>query len=502
MTNAGERNDWDATLLRGLIGDALPTDTSLHGTVPSPQHVYLPASHMKALRPEATLVVGQRGAGKSFWWAALQNPQIRVLVSKLAPGVGVSEQTTVAQGFGETPNPDMYPDRDTLSSLLRQNVEPRLIWKTVMFFHVCGQEMPIAKKQRWVDRVAWVRDNPETVASLLFDYDKQLDDEKRWFVVLFDALDRSAGTWQHMYELIRGLLEVALEFRPYRRIRMKCFLRTDQLDETRVANFADASKVLASTVELSWPAADLYGLLWQYLGNSAHPGAELFRKMAAMYLGSAWNLVRLGDEHTHFRLYQTIQDDEDRRQLLHAITGPWMGRDRRRGFPYTWIPGRLSDAHGNTSPRVFLAALRHAAEDTAERYASHEKALHYESIKRGVQAASSIRVAELKEDYPWVNFLMEPLRGSVVPCAFDEIRHRWDEAQAIAELQLRADTEQYLLPAHLDSFPDDAIGARRDLEHLGIFYRLRDGRINVPDVFRVGYGLGRRGGVRPVRGLE
>lgn len=37
-----------------------------------------------------------------------------------------------------------------------------------------------------------------------------------------------------------------------------------------------------------------------------------------------------------------------------------------------------------------------------------------------------------------------------------------------------------------------------DLESLGVFRRLKDGRVDVPGVFRVGYGLGRRGGVRPV----
>jgi hypothetical protein len=43
---------------------------------------------------------------------------------------------------------------------------------------------------------------------------------------------------------------------------------------------------------------------------------------------------------------------------------------------------------------------------------------------------------------------------------------------------------------------------RKDLEVLGIFLRMSDGRVNVPDVFRVGCGLGRRGGVRPVRSGE
>ena len=42
-------------------------------------------------------------------------------------------------------------------------------------------------------------------------------------------------------------------------------------------------------------------------------------------------------------------------------------------------------------------------------------------------------------------------------------------------------------------------GIRNDLETLGVFQRLRDERVNIPNVYRVGYGLGRRGGVQPVR---
>lgn len=53
-----------------------------------------------------------------------------------------------------------------------------------------------------------------------------------------------------------------------------------------------------------------------------------------------------------------------------------------------------------------------------------------------------------------------------------------------------------LPPRHVEQGPD---GVRTDLESLGVFMRLHDGRVNIPDVFRVGYGLGRRGGVRPIR---
>lgn len=52
-----------------------------------------------------------------------------------------------------------------------------------------------------------------------------------------------------------------------------------------------------------------------------------------------------------------------------------------------------------------------------------------------------------------------------------------------------------LPPVHLDT---GAKGVRLDLETLGVFERMTDGRVNLPDVYRVGYGIGRRGGVKAV----
>ena len=56
--------------------------------------------------------------------------------------------------------------------------------------------------------------------------------------------------------------------------------------------------------------------------------------------------------------------------------------------------------------------------------------------------------------------------------------------------------EVKLPPPHLDR---GTAGLREDLEALRIFHRMFDDRVQIPDVFRVGYGLGRKGGVKPVR---
>ena len=84
---------------------------------------------------------------------------------------------------------------------------------------------------------------------------------------MYDALDRCSDDWAMMSRLIRGLMQHALDMRSYRRLRVKMLLLTDQVDETRIADFPDASKVLSSAVELNWPRRDLYGLLWHHLAN-------------------------------------------------------------------------------------------------------------------------------------------------------------------------------------------------------------------------------------------
>jgi hypothetical protein len=168
-----------------------------------------------------------------------------------------------------------------------------------------------------------------------------------------------------------------------------------------------------------------------------------------------------------------------------------MGRDKRRGVPYTWAVGHLADGRGQTSPRSFLAAIRQAAEDSRERYPQHEYALHYESIKRGIQKASEIRVAEVAEDYPWVLDALSTLKGMNVPCAYEDILSRWQERFPYGPQDIRSDK----LPAQHVARSWE--GIRDDLQRLGLVETKKDGRIDMPDLYRVGFGLGRKGGVAP-----
>jgi len=474
---------------RQVILDSLPEDTSLFGGIPELRYTYLPAGHAKALHPDSMLVVGIRGAGKSFWWAALQKEGHRSLVRKILPKAGITEGTVVSQGFGEKPSPDNYPSKDVLVKLL-EDFDARQIWRTVILKHLTRQRgggSPLAKQNNWKNRVTWVDGNPEEVERLIFDADTELDRSGIYHLILFDALDRTADDWNSMYRLVRGLLQVLLEFRSYKRIRPNAFVRPDHLEDSSVANFPDSSKVLTQEVELSWPRNELYGLLWQHLSNETNNG-KLFRDGCREAFGIEWT------QHDEVWIIpeKLWSEEETQRDVFHAITGPWMGRDRRRGFPYTWLPNHLGDTWRQVSPRSFLAAMRHAALDTSR--SEHEYAIHFESIKRGVQEASKIRVREMLEDYPWVEGLMRPLAGLTVPCSFEDIAKRWENANSLKDLQQKIQKASVKLPpVHIDSGPS---GVCKDLVALGLFEQLADDRVNLPDVYRVGYGLRRRGGVK------
>jgi hypothetical protein len=472
--------------------EALPADSAIFGQTPDLKHTYVPVSHGRALHPDSMLVIGIRGAGKSFWWSALQSEEHRQLVADMMPKAGIGANTLVAQGFGERPSPQEYPGKDVLAKLM-DSFDARQIWRTVVVWGVAGtlkESIFPTRLKGWEDRTNWVVDHPEEVEQLLFDADSRLDLKRSYLLILFDALDRTADEWHVMSKLVRGLLQVLLEFRAYKRIRPKAFIRPDHLEDAAATNFPDSSKVLTQKTELRWPRNELYNLLWQYLANESDRG-DLFRNGCSEGFKIRWRT-----QSGVWTVPEKLRNDEDvQRYVFHAITGPWMGRDRRRGFPYTWLPSHLGDAHRQVSPRSFLAALRHAAEDNPR--ADYDYALYYESIKRGVQEASRIRVREMQEDYPWVEELMKPLTGMTVPCAFKEISTKWERGSR-AMIRLKRDIAKAtvkLPPVHLDA---GAGGVRTDLEALGVFERMIDGRVNLPDVYRVGYGIGRRGGVKVV----
>ncbi len=474
--------------IRKAIIEALPADTSLHGQTPERRHVYVPPSHAKALRLECGLVIGARGVGKTFWSAALKDDRIR---NMLGQSVRDLPNLEVRIGYSEVTNPFAYPGADTFQQLLKNSCDPYTVWRGVIARWLAEVVSEAVPSDDWPETTEWVRRNPESLERLMETANTRFQSADQHGLIVFDALDRTSHDWQTMDRIVRDLLRIVLGLKPFQRLHGKVFLREDQYHGRTVTNFPDASKIEATRVELTWAPHELHGLLWQYLCNAPNEHGKVLREVYKEVVKSS-PLEEIDDVWT---LPDGVKRDEsEQRSLFVALAGEWMGRDRRRGIPYTWTVGHLADGRGRTSPRSFLAAIRAAAEDSADRYREHASPLHYESIKRGVQKASDIRVSELAEDYPWARDFMEPLSGLTVPCPAETIEGRWRGRFADNPMEIKISFER-LPPEHQE---EGWKGIRRDLVDLGIFEEMRDGRINMPDLYRVGFGLGRRGGVKPV----
>ncbi|MDX2218449.1 MAG: hypothetical protein SF172_05445 [Burkholderiales bacterium] len=452
---------------------------------------YVPPTHARALDLDATLIEGIRGAGKSFWFSLLASPKHLSFVRESFPEARLPQGVKVAQGFGMGLSITQAPDAETLADLMERKFRERSIWRAVLAHHT-GVGGGFAGLKSWADRVLWVQENPEAFAHEMEQADHRLSSNNETLLVLFDALDRMADDWQHINKLAKGLLQVALDMRSSRAIRCKVFVRPDLLQDANVTSFADYSKLLATKASLVWHRADLYALLYQCLGN-----ASMSRKQfAAWVVGSRAQAA--ANSKSDWAVPSILRQDEDRQEaLFERLAGKAMGSSTKRGKPYTWLVNHLQDGLNQVSPRSFLAALGRAAAETAD---DHEFPLDYRGIQRGVQEASQIRVQEITEDYPWVKRVMDPLRGNLtVPCASSEIERIWKSEQTLVQLEAllkQGKASVKLPPQNLEQGPS---GILLDLEALGMVQRMEGKRIQMPDVFRVAFGFGRRGGVTPLK---
>ena len=499
--------------IREAILEALSQDVAQHTDEIAPTRLYLPPAHVRALRLESNLVIGDRGVGKSVWIQALQQ-------SPALQGNGVLPNTlfpyplTVLPGYGTNAD-SRYPDSDTFEALLQKGFTAYAIWRGVLcraLAEITAQAIPV---EQWEETVRWVQDQPEAVAALIQQADQFSQSADMGILFVFDALDRvsSSGQWNLVDQAIRDLLRLVLQLKGTKRLHAKVFLRTDQYERGSFSGIPDVSKLQSTRVELIWSVTDLHGLLWQSLTNGkpgqarhafrewcSEEGAStrpyLFDMIEEQEIEQTHEIDRSNELHmpiNRWPLPPSLQRDEDaQRRLFVRLAGPWMGKDRRRGVPYIWIVNHLADGRGQTSPRSFLEAIKKAAEDS-QRYSDYPLALHFESLKRGVQVASEIRINELAEDHPWLKELMTPLAGLSVPCSEEAIFERWVE-----EIITNPDQVFGISKSLPNSFRNQgSVGVLRYLEQLGLITFMRDGRINMPDLYRVGFRLGRKGGVKP-----
>jgi len=446
-----------------------------------PAMVYLVSGHRAALDPDRALVVANRGMGKSFWAHALLQPDVREQVAttfrqpslrsiRVEIGFNASERAA-----GIAPSPETV--RGNASS-------PDAVWRAVLA-RAAGVITGAALPPSFSHLVRWVEEDAERYGRLMTEADTELHGRSEKLLVVFDALDRLANDWPTTRRLAKALLGQALAAQSYRAIRLKLFMRIDQFHDGALFNFPDASKIRNTRVALDWDTSDLYGLLFARLRADEEAG-HAFDSMQ----------MQLRVEATR-GLLPSVEPDRMLKRTSDIMAGEFMGAGAKRGKVFTWLPTHLADAHGQTSPRTFLTAWREAAKHGSP---SADRAVDHLGIMEGVRKASEDRLRELAEDYPWVGVLLEPMRGEKVPMERRQLEQLWREKDTASRVFDASQQSNRLPPALVDEpgiSKEDAL--IRSLQAIGVLEIRGNGKINVPDIFRVEAGIKRKGGVKPPR---
>ena len=439
--------------------------------------VYFPNSHRGVLDTKRQLVVGNRGMGKSFWTHALTNPQVRQRLASTYSFPALAKTTAVLGFNGSSKLSPVTPTIDEIHEVYNAGKSAELIWRAVLLRAVKSLQ-PSGDVASLAEEVARLTQNPRAYSEGLTAADDASNDTS--ILVVFDALDRLSHDWTTIRELTKGLLVTVLGLQSFRSVRAKVFLRVDQFSDPELFRFQDSSKLRNDYVDLGWDPHELYGLLlFELLRRDT--AVETLKELAT-------DLEALSALPANGK---TAADSLKQQLLIAAIAGEFMGSSSKRGRVYTWVPLHLSDAANNCSPRTFLTAWRTAAEHTP---VPQDQAVDHFGLSEGVRRASKARLTELSEDFPWISLALEPLRSQLVPLERESLFSLWSKARVVEKILEQSREHQFLAPIGID-LRETPEALLKTMTSVAVMEERTNGKINVPDIFRVEAGILRKGGV-------
>jgi hypothetical protein len=456
------------------------------------QDVFAPTAHSKALDPATALVLGARGAGKSFWASVLYNNDTRRLAAELYPRLGL-DALQVQIGFGGVGRAGV--SKAVIDDLVphgQERIAADRFWQAVIAGAALkraepnGTHAPRDMLHRFAD--------PEDWANFMAEVDDDLTTKGQTLLIVFDALDAISEDWERLSGLIDALMRSIWELRGYNSIRAKLFMRPDQLSELTL-RFVELPKLRSGAAKLGWNQTDLYGLMFSRLAfdEEARPAfARLF---------SSHGLGKLPEKQEELRTWKLSYSEKQQQSLFEAMAGEFMGAGPRKGKTFDWPYNHLADGLGDVTPRSFLILMQSAAERSQSRETG-TLILLPQMIRDGLREASKVRIEQLNTEYPWIKRVLQPLAGLQVPAEPQVFYDAWIENSTV-EAAVKIARKGFALPPV-------AIGSNRKsdllereseladrLTKMGVLTGRSDGRYDMPDLFRIGAALLKKGGVTP-----
>lgn len=449
-------------------------------------------SHYRVLDPDVRIIIGDKGAGKTQLFRALDFDRGREALANLAVAKGQMlhplSNTTWLVGF-QTSGTEFPPGGVIADSARdKSSADLQRFWLALLVRVLRRAEiLPSGQIPKSVDDAlqskTWdlgeldhhISSGQSSLFAALDAFDSDLQTGDRYVFVTYDELDRvSPGDWDALKTILQGLVQFWAAYgRRWRRLRPKLFLRRDLYQ--RAAMFGpDIAKIAANRAELVWDIREFYSVLFKRLLNASQEFSD--------YLRSA--RIPEATDNSLGRMPIPRRED-DYGPAVALLIGEYMGADPRKGLTLRWIPNHLKDGHGRIYPRPLLRLMEDAAEmEMRDMKAAQTAALlHHTALRGGLDKVSDFRVSELaQEEFPWIEDVRKALerQSLLVPMKREE---------ALKALQIDWATVKSH-PPYTD--PKDLLDY---LVELGIATSRRDGRVDVGDLYLRGLHLKRKGGV-------
>ncbi len=492
MTSEQELYAVVRTSLASMSGDV--SHDAVGNRIPEACEIYAPETHAAALDPQTSIVLGARGTGKSFWAGVLGNDATRMAASGAYPRLALD---TVDVGFGFTGlgGPEGI-GRDALDDLLPTSAgaeEAKQFWRATIL-HAAALSTGAGAGRSLDDALNQAGDR-RAREQTLNDVERGLRAKNRTLLIVYDALDNIATDWPRRRLLTEALFEVVWAMRAYRAIRLKLFLRPDQIDDEDL-RFVELPKLRAGAVNLKWSRIDLYGLLFSRIALAQDAQA----RSAFGQIVKREGIADADQQSVLTRRWALAYSLDQQRKVMSILAGDYMARGNfgyKKGNTYDWPLDHLADAFDEVTPRSFLglmiAAAKHGERPT-------DRVITPDGIRHGLRAASKTRVDQLHQEFPWIKAVLAPLAGLLLPQKDEQVFRAWRQARTVATVLSDAQKNHYLPP-----YPPVAANTAGDesllflaLERIGVMFRRSDGRIDMPDLFRVAAKLLKKGGTAPL----
>lgn len=482
----------DFAPIRAAIA-SIPSDVSsdaVGSSVPKLDDMFAPQNHAAALDPSTPIVVGSRGTGKSFWSGVLGQPDTREAAAVAYPNLRL-DRTRVEFGFTGIGGPK-GTTRDIIDKYVPNDERAAALvfwWATILR----AAEQTSTGLPASLDRVIKSAADATIREDLLSRYDSELQQSDQTLLVVFDALDTVAYTWPRRRLLTIALLEVVWMMRAYRSIKVKLFLRSDQIDDDGL-QFVELPKLRAGAVKLVWFPTDLYGLLFSRLAISADVDVKVSFEKLLRSVG----VEAATREDILMRKWSLLSDVKQQSSAMGILAGPFMAsgpNGYKKGRTYDWPIKHLADAFDEVTPRSFLELMIAASKYG---HPPEDRAISPEGIRHGLRAASKTRVDQLHQEFPWIKGVLAPLDGLLLPTRESAVYKVWASAKTVKTVMQDAKDNGYLPPFVVGKTGPEEKELYEAMKNIGVMSRRKDGRLDMPDLFRVAAKLLKKGGTAPL----